>query len=255
VEEKIADLNKNSSLALYQQLEQEIKRMIREGELGAGEKLPSERKLAADLDISRMTVHRALNNLEQKNYLKRKQGRGTFVAADKKIGLISPLASFSREMEDKGVKLDSEITSWHLRQANNKEALVLKLPDRSEIFVFVRLRKIEQQPALREEVKIPAKFCPDLKPADLEKNSLYDLLVNRYALELKEAEATIEPVSLAGDIAQELGVAAGELGLFFQQLTYLSEDEPLEWTKAYYSYEKHKFKFKLKKSYDYNIKG
>ncbi len=247
---KIERLDSESPLPLYYQLEQEIKRLLREGQLKEGDKIPSERKIASRLEISRMTVHRALDNLVQKNYLYREQGRGTFVSGNN-VEVISPLASFSREMENRGLAITSRITSWERRKATPGEKQKLQLEEGEEIYDFTRLRSLENVPVLREEVRIPVKFCPDLEPEVLEESSLYDFFVCKYALELKEARATVEPVALVGEIAAEMQVESGQLALYFEQQTYLNEGSPVELTRAYYRHEDHKFRIKLGKEYTY----
>ncbi|MFV0574390.1 MAG: pyruvate dehydrogenase complex transcriptional repressor PdhR [Vibrio sp.] len=61
-------------------IEQEIERLIIEGTLSAGQQLPPERELAKQFDVSRPSVREAIQRLEAKRLLTRKQGGGTFVA-------------------------------------------------------------------------------------------------------------------------------------------------------------------------------
>lgn len=58
-----------------------LERLIASGTIGAGERLPSERDLAATLSVSRATVREALAELESKRLVVRQQGRGSTVAA------------------------------------------------------------------------------------------------------------------------------------------------------------------------------
>ncbi|MCG7498161.1 pyruvate dehydrogenase complex transcriptional repressor PdhR [Vibrio sp. Of7-15] len=61
-------------------IEQELERLILEGTLSAGQKLPSERELAKQFDVSRPSVREAIQRLEVKKLLIRRQGGGTFVS-------------------------------------------------------------------------------------------------------------------------------------------------------------------------------
>ncbi|WP_067689943.1 FadR/GntR family transcriptional regulator [Nocardia jejuensis] len=54
--------------------------MIISGALRAGDRLPSERELAANLNISRSSLRQAMFELESKNLIERRQGRGSTVA-------------------------------------------------------------------------------------------------------------------------------------------------------------------------------
>jgi GntR family transcriptional repressor for pyruvate dehydrogenase complex len=73
--------------AIAEQLEQ----MILEGSLESGERLPSERDLALQLEVSRPTVRDAILRLESKGLLDRRQGRGTWVKKVIDQALIEPL--------------------------------------------------------------------------------------------------------------------------------------------------------------------
>lgn len=73
-------LNKNSSIPVYYQLKEIIQKRIQSSEYVEGGIIPSERELAKDFGISRMTVRQALNQMVAEGSLVREKGRGTFVA-------------------------------------------------------------------------------------------------------------------------------------------------------------------------------
>lgn len=73
-------INKQSPIPIYFQIEELIKRQIADGVLKPGEALPSERELADQYEISRMTVRQGISNLVQQNKLYREKGKGTFVS-------------------------------------------------------------------------------------------------------------------------------------------------------------------------------
>ncbi len=73
-------LDRNSATPLYQQIEQFLRENIVSGGLPAGTRLPSSRELAAELDVSRITIKNAYANLESDDLLISREGSGTFVA-------------------------------------------------------------------------------------------------------------------------------------------------------------------------------
>lgn len=73
-------LNKESSVALYQQLIDEIKNQITSGKLAVGDRLMTEFELSQEYNVSRITVRKAIEVLVEENILIKKQGIGTFVA-------------------------------------------------------------------------------------------------------------------------------------------------------------------------------
>ena len=80
-------ISNNSSVPIFEQIENAIKQAILSNELKEEEMLPSVRNLANDLKISFLTVKRAYDELEKAGFIKSVQGKGTFVAP-KNIELI-----------------------------------------------------------------------------------------------------------------------------------------------------------------------
>ena len=69
----------SGGMPIYRQLESGIRRMILDGYLSVGDRLPSSRQLAADLGISRQTVKNVFEQLTIEGFLESRRGSGTFV--------------------------------------------------------------------------------------------------------------------------------------------------------------------------------
>lgn len=67
-------LSNSSTQPIYEQIKEQVKAQIFSGELQEGEKLPSLRRLAADLKISVLTTTRAYSELESEGYITSQQG-------------------------------------------------------------------------------------------------------------------------------------------------------------------------------------
>lgn len=72
-------------------IEQELERLIVEGTLAPGQQLPPERELAKQFDVSRPSIREAIQRLEAKRLLTRKQGGGTFVSEQIWTSFSDPL--------------------------------------------------------------------------------------------------------------------------------------------------------------------
>ena len=75
-------LQRDADLPLYRQIVNQIRDLIRSGALSPGYRLPTVRQLAADLGLTRLTVHSAYAELQAQGLIESHVGRGTFVAAD-----------------------------------------------------------------------------------------------------------------------------------------------------------------------------
>lgn len=80
------ELDYSSGLPVWIQVKNRIAYLIGSGEYATGDRLPTVRALAVDLDISYNTVNRAYMDLEREGYINTRKGRGTFVAERNDIG-------------------------------------------------------------------------------------------------------------------------------------------------------------------------
>lgn len=74
-------LDAASALPKFRQVQDQLRMAILRGHLRAGTRLPASRILAEELDLSRQTLVRVLENLRAEGYLEARQGAGTFVSA------------------------------------------------------------------------------------------------------------------------------------------------------------------------------
>ena len=93
-------LNHSSMVPIYEQLMEQIKSTLKEGEA-----LPSVRSLAGELRISALTVKKAYDKLEEEGFVTTIHGKGTYVtASDKQLALEARQreaeADFEKAMED-----------------------------------------------------------------------------------------------------------------------------------------------------------
>jgi len=105
-------LDNYSTLPLYRQLYEELRRLILSGRLVPGQRLPSTRALARSLSISRATVTQSYEQLLSEGYLQTVTGSGTFVCAQLPDDLLRasipiPSAIASRMPAGQSVRLST----------------------------------------------------------------------------------------------------------------------------------------------------
>ena len=74
-------INHSSMVPIYEQIVDQIKTLIRNGELKENDNLPSVRSLSKELKISDLTVKKAYDNLEAEGFTVTVHGKGTYVSA------------------------------------------------------------------------------------------------------------------------------------------------------------------------------
>lgn len=77
---------------VYEQVIEQIKAMIEEGTLKKGDKLPSERNLVEQLQVSRTSIREALRALEVIGLIECRQGEGNYIKANFEDNLLEPLS-------------------------------------------------------------------------------------------------------------------------------------------------------------------
>ena len=81
-------INSSSMVPIYEQITDQIKTLIRGGELKENDNLPSVRTLSKELKISALTVKKAYDSLEAEGFTVTVHGKGTYVAAANKELLL-----------------------------------------------------------------------------------------------------------------------------------------------------------------------
>src|SRR6516165_1249140 len=167
--EAVGPLDEQSSLPLYQQLQRALRRAIERRLLAPEDALPAERDLAADFNISRITVRKALDGLVADGLLVRRQGSGNFVSARVQKN-FAMLTSFSEDMRARG---RSPRSVWLKRAEGTvtpEEALALRLSPGTPVYRFHRLRYADEAPMSIEFATVVASALPALESVD---ESLY----------------------------------------------------------------------------------
>lgn len=94
-------INNSLMVPIYEQIVEQIKKFIRQGELEENDNLPSVRSLSRELKISALTVKKAYDTLEEEGFTVTVHGKGTYVAATNKELLL--------EEQKKEVEADLEL--------------------------------------------------------------------------------------------------------------------------------------------------
>lgn len=228
------DLDRQSPVPLYFQLAATIRAQIQTGSLVAGQQLPAERDLAREAGISRMTARQALAELAQAGDVVVRHGIGTFVAMPKLTQDAVHLLGFTEEMESQGGDVDTRVLECEVTLPPPDVREALRLGDDGQVIRIVRLRSTGAAPLLLETSYIPHDRCPGLEEEDLERQSLYRILEERYGLRLKDARQTIEATAANAHESDLLGVDEGAPMLLRRGVATTAGGEPIEWFKAIY---------------------
>jgi len=220
-----------SPTPLYLQLQKVIQDWLAAGKLKADEALPSERDLARQLGISRVTVRKALAGLVEKGILVQRWGSGTFIAPATRVEQpLSRLSSFTDDMITRGLTPGARILERSSGPASPTESMALGLSPGDHVSRLKRLRLAGGMPMAIEHAVVPARYLPDPHLVD---RSLYAAL-NARGFTPRRALQRLHAVLLNADQAQLLDVASGSPALYIERRSFLEGGEPVEFTASYY---------------------
>lgn len=205
---------------------------IREIYFKGEEKLPPENEISASLGVSRVTVRRALGELEKEGVIIRSHGRGTFVnpeAATIQANLM-PGEEFSHLIKSCGYTPSVEVVSLFRESPNPVCLRALRLTADMEVFRVEKLYLADGHPAI---ISVDYFSCQllggELDREALEKESVFHLLRSRTGHLVARDKITVEAVSK--ETAVNLIPSARRMEnsslLFFQGINYNQENNPI----------------------------
>lgn len=215
----------------------QIQRLLREAlgrqTLSPRDALPTERDLADELGVSRITIRKAIGALVEEGLLHRRQGAGTFVAggtAGRIEKSFSKISSFSEDMEARGLKPRSEWIGRTNGLVTPEESLNMGLSPGTPVYRFNRIRFADEMPMALEYATIDASCLPS---PDLVGNSLYAALEqsgNRPSRALQRLRA----IAFDDARAALLKMEPGAPGLLIERRGFLKSGRLIELTTSYY---------------------
>lgn len=141
-------INHRSSIPLHSQVEQILRKLVKEPEYQDGKLFPKEVDLAKRLGVSRNTVRFAANRLVMEGLLVRKKGVGTKVVNKLVTTKLDSWFSFAHEMHEMGI----HFKTWEVSSAwvvpDNEIANYLEITTDKKILKMCRLRGIGQGPVV-----------------------------------------------------------------------------------------------------------
>lgn len=218
-------LRRQNRIALHHQLEDRVRGLA--AELTPGSPIPSERELCALFGVSRTTVRTAVGRLVAEGVLQRDRGRGTFVA-DAKVqqGLVAT-RSFSDGVARTGARPSSRLLERGLVAAPADVASDLEVEVGAPVIYLERLRLVDDRPLILDRAYFRSELQV-LLDADVEHQSVWELIAATYGIRAERARETIEITSLGPEEARLLGEQVGAASFHIHLVTFDSLDIPIE---------------------------
>jgi GntR family transcriptional regulator len=218
-----------SSTPLYRRLEEHLLEQIASGKIGPGDAIPTERELCELYGVSRITVRRAMHELQTQGYVKRTPGKGTFATHASVRREIGPLiGGYSAEMEAQGRVPGSQLLNLQHSPAEKQTAFLLHLTEGDPIWLVERLRLADD-----EVISVNVSYLrlpPEtfLTPMELRTEvSLWSILQQK-GIHIAQSDNTIKAIAANEHYAGLLGVEEGAPLLSKEGVNYSDAEVPIE---------------------------
>ena len=216
-------------LPRYQQLRDDLVQRIAAGEWAPDEAIHTEAELSAAYEVSTGTLRKAIDLLVAEGVLTRSQGKGTFVRRPR---FDSSLFRFFRFKSSSGepVHPTARILQRGVVAPDDGVRQALQLGPRAKVIHLARLRLVDDQPVLSEEIWLPREGFEALASLALE--DFGDLLYPLYERLCKQVVATaretlrVEQADKA--VAKTLGISPGHPAIRVKRVAFNFAGKPLE---------------------------
>jgi GntR family transcriptional regulator len=219
------ELDRNSPMPLWAQLESALK-----GRLDAGEfddRFPTDNELVGEYGVSRHTVREAIRHLNASGILRRERGRGTVINRSEFIQPLGALYSMFESVEASGAVQRNRVIELR-EDLNPAVAEQLELPADAPLLFLERLRFADDEPLAIDRAWLPLKIGAPLLKSDFEHTALYDELELRCGIRPEAGWERIAPLLPSPEERKLLAMRRGEAAFFLERLS-TSNGRPLEW--------------------------
>jgi len=217
--------DKTQFLPLYAQIKLALQEEI-EKSMKPGDSLETEDKLEKRFNVSRITIRRALNELEADRLISRQQGRGTFVRELPIEQELPQLLSWSNQMREKGMQPSSSHCEINVVEPTKEFASLLSMKSGEKLVRIRRLRLANGEPICIMDNYIPEIKVPGLIQEGLVNDSLYATLP-KYEIKATQAEDRVEARLATDKEAKLLNIHKGSPLIQVIRLTLDSNNNPL----------------------------
>jgi GntR family transcriptional regulator len=222
--------------ARYQQIAQELREAIREGEYAIGTLLPSEGDLAARYAVSRGTVRQAVAVLEQDGSVAVRQGARRVVLGEVPTHSFAEMQSFSMWAVSRGHQPGARVLTMEVTAAREEEAARLRINPGDDILRLQRVRTLDDEPVMVERSIFPGMVAEPILAMDLTTGSITEQLT-RLGFVHAHGDHLIDAVAATTLEGRLLGVRRGSPLLRQRWLASTPTGQPLAWSEDSYRHD------------------
>lgn len=204
-----------------------LKEKIIKGHYAPHAPLEGEHALAAEYQVSRPTIQKAIARLKRESFVHTRQGAGIFVNPPEFYQDNSVISISERIHSDQ--TLDNVALLFEVIPAAETYQTLLGLPPDSEVIHYRRMRIINEQPAIIEETWMPRALFPDFSQQDCSR-SVLQYIEQSCGLAISHDVKTLAGKALNQEEAWLLRTEEGRICLSISHKVYLQSGQLAQYT-------------------------
>lgn len=237
-------LDELSSEPNFAQIKRQLRDLIERGALQQGQSFPSERMLSDALQVSRITVKRAYDDLRAEDLIS-KQGRsGTVARGNMPVRpTLGKLKGFTQEMRELGMTASSQLQDRAM-VCDRMIASMFGRPSTAQFLRLVRIRFGDGTPMRRETAWYDLTKAPGLRDWDAV-GSVYEYLREKCGVFLTGADQTVEAVLSSPEENTIFGYTTSQPCLLVKRSTRSADDQLVEYVEGVFRGDAYVYKLHL----------
>lgn len=218
----------------YQVVLEDLQKKIAAGTYEPGSQLPSIEKLCELYGVSKITIKKALDELESRGFISRRRGSGSFVkmflpqaGPSTQFETSHQMSGFKTEHEALGQKVTTDVHEFSVVLPPREVARRLGMEPDQFTYHIIRVRSADGVPSSIEYTYMPIDVIPNLRRKTVDE-SIYRFIEDELGLKIASAHRTVRAVLPTADEREWLHVGANEPLLEVAQVAFLDDGRPFE---------------------------
>lgn len=227
-------LSRTPGTSLHRQVFLVLRDSISQGVHPPGEALPTEEALMNAFDVGRVTIRRALLDLELQGFVHRRHGRGTFVLPQRFGGPPAATLSYIDELKEASANTQAEVLSLETVVPPPSVAALLQIAPGVPALHIVRLRSAGTTPLILTDAWLPESVGRTITAAALRKRPLFQLLIDQ---DIKFGRVVQQISAEAADPTKAalLKVEVSQALIKLNRLLHDSDGKPIQYLSSHLS--------------------
>jgi GntR family transcriptional regulator len=234
------NLNKNGHIPLFFQMQEYFRKKIENNNIKPGTQLPTERELSDELDISRVTIRKAIRGLIAEGLCEKKVGKGIFVS-DEKIPInVHKLEGTTNLLNKATNKIKTIENDKKIIEADKMLSNIFDLNEDNKVLYLKRIRFIDNSPVILEHTYLPMYKYPNIEKYDFS-NSLYEILEKEFNITPDKSRGSFNILMAKEEEARLLNIQLNTPLLVKKATVFSKEGQAIEYNRSVYRSDKFNF--------------